>query len=110
MVFLSRFPSDFLECSEEALLLFRWPKCSKSGTPGTTFPDILLQSWKGETYGFVKTKHYFSWFLGVGFGNVGQLFSSGFPKWIRGCHFAILYEIQGPAGHRNGHFFTPFPL
>ena len=60
---------------------------------GTLLQTCCCRSWKGETYGFVYTKHYFSWFLGVGFGNVGSLFPSGFPKWIRGCHFAISYKI-----------------
>ena len=83
-------------------------KVSKRRTLGNTFADILLQSWESETYGFVETKSYFSWFLKVGFGNFWSLFPSGFAKLIRGCHFAILYEIQGPTGHRNGHFFEQF--
>lgn len=39
-----------------------------------TFPDILQQSWKGETYGFVPTKQQFSLFLGLGFKHIGQFF------------------------------------
>ena len=93
MFFLSRFFIDFMQCSGEAFLWFWWPKCPKWGAIGNTFPDILLQSWKVEMYGFVYTKHYFSWFLGVGFGNVGHLFSSGFLNWIRGFIFSICCEI-----------------
>ena len=93
MFFLSRFFCDFIQYSGEAFLQLWWPKCLKWGTIGSTFPNILLESCKGETYGSVYTKHYFSRFLGVGFGNVGPLFSSGFPNWIQGCHFVIFSEI-----------------
>ena len=68
-------------------------KVPKGGTLGNTLSDILLESWKGEIYGFVYTKLYFSWFLGVGFGNVGHLFSSGFLNWIWGCIFLIFCKI-----------------
>ena len=93
MFFLSRFFCDFIQYSGEAFLQLWWPKCLKWGTIGSTFPNILLESCKGETYGSVYTKHYFSRFLGVGFGNVGPLFLSGFPNWIQGCQFVIFSEI-----------------
>ena len=71
---------------------------------------MLQESWNGENYGFVSTKHYFSWFLGVGFGDDGQLFSSGFPNWVRECNFMICCEIQGPTGTPHNHFWALFPL
>ena len=94
MFCVRRFLVDFMQCSGKAFLWFWWPKCPKWGAIGNTFPDILLQSWKAEMYGFVYTKQYFSWFLGVGFGNVGHLFSSGFLNWIRGCIFWFFLRFR----------------
>ena len=56
VLFRTGFFSYFLKCSEEASFGFVWPRCPKWGLLGNTFPDILQQSWKGETYGFVYTK------------------------------------------------------
>ena len=92
MFFLRRFLVDFMQCSGRPFCDLYGQSARNEGI-GHTFSDILLQSWKVEMYGFVYTKHYFSWFLGVGFENVGHLFSSGFLNWIRGCIFSILCEI-----------------
>ena len=108
MFFFIRFLVDFVKFCAEAFLSFSYAKCPKRRTLGNTFLDILLQSWESETYGLVGTKPYFSWFLRVGFGNFGSRLPTGLAKWIWGCNFAILYEIQGPTGHRKDHFFSQF--
>ena len=109
MFFLGRFFFDFMQCSGDAFLWFWWPKCPKWGAIGKTFPDILMQSWKVEMYGCVYTKHYFSWFLGVGFGNVGHLFSSGFLNWIRGGIFWFFVRFRLQPGTQMLTFGHHFP-
>jgi hypothetical protein len=109
-VFFSRwFLMILLKFVSTAFFRLGQPKCPKWDTSGTTFPAIVQESWNGENYGVVDTKHYFPRFLGTGFGNDGQLFSSWFPNWVRACHFTFFFvkcRLQpGPQNDSVGHHF-----
>ena len=98
MYFVMGFFVGFWRSPGKCFFSLWWPKCSKWGLLGDTFPDMSQQSWTTENCGFVYTDDYVLQFWGAGLGRVGQLFSRFFLRCVWRCDFTIFSKIEGPAG------------